>query len=132
MKDRKLNFQTILTIFISLVWLVNGLFCKVLDFVPRHQLIVSRILGEGFAATLTKAIGVFEILMFVWILTGIKSRFCTLAQVCIIMTMNILELIFAPDLLLFGRFNVVVAIAFTFVLLFNEFILTKKLEKNLV
>lgn len=63
--------KTILTIGISLVWLINGLFCKVLDFVPRHELIVSRILGTEYASIFTKLIGIAEILMVVWILSGI-------------------------------------------------------------
>ena len=31
---------------IAAVWLANGLFCKVLNLVPRHQQIVARILGK--------------------------------------------------------------------------------------
>jgi len=50
--------KTFLTIGISLVWLINGLFCKVLDFVPRHELIVSRILGTEYTLILTKLIGI--------------------------------------------------------------------------
>ena len=41
--------NTILTIPISLVWLFNGLFCKLLDFVPRHEAIVARIPGMQHA-----------------------------------------------------------------------------------
>ena len=46
------QLRIIFTGLISLVWLVNGLYCKVLNFVPRHQLIVARILGEDFARIL--------------------------------------------------------------------------------
>lgn len=32
---------------IALVWLVNGLWCKVLGHVPRHEAIVARVLSEN-------------------------------------------------------------------------------------
>lgn len=42
------NIHQALTYFIALVWLVNGLFCKVLNLVPRHQEIIGEILGNDF------------------------------------------------------------------------------------
>jgi hypothetical protein len=86
-----------LTYCIATVWIANGLFCKVLDFVPRHAEIVARILGTGYAGVLTKAIGVAEILMAVWILSGIKSRLNAATQIVVVGVMNILEFILAPD-----------------------------------
>jgi hypothetical protein len=113
--------KTILTIGISLVWLINGLFCKVLDFVPRHELIVSRILGTEYASIFTKLIGIAEILMVVWILSGIKSRHCAIFQIVVVAAMNVLEFILVPDLLLFGRFNIVFAFLFISIIYINEF-----------
>lgn len=116
----------ILIIFISLVWIVNGLFCKLLNFVPRHQQIVARILGDQYSVLLTKAIGVAEILMVVWILSRVKSRICAIFQITIIIIMNVIEFIMAPDLLLFGKVNIVVALLFTAVIYINEFALAKQ------
>lgn len=118
--------KAILTILISLVWLLNGLFCKVLDLVPRHRLIVARILGEEHSLLFTMAIGCMEILMFVWIISRVKSRWCTISQILLVGTMNTIEFIVAPDLLLFGHVNLIVAICFMVVLFLNEFILSKK------
>ena len=47
--------------FIAAVWLINGLFCKVLNLVPRHEAIVSRILHTNNARLLTILIGLAEI-----------------------------------------------------------------------
>lgn len=113
--------KTILTIGISLVWLINGLFCKVLDFVPRHELIVSRILGTEYASIFTKLIGIAEILMVVWILSGFKSKHCAIFQMIVVAAMNVLEFILVPDLLLFGRFNIVFAFLFISIIYINEF-----------
>ena len=121
--------KTILTIAIALVWLINGLFCKVLNLVPRHQLIVSRILGEYNSGILTKIIGVSEILMFAWIISEKRSRLCAITQIIVIATMNVIEFFLAPDLLLFGRLNIVLAMTLIFVIYVNEFAINKRVPK---
>ncbi|MGO9110017.1 MAG: DoxX-like family protein [Thermoguttaceae bacterium] len=115
-----------LTYCIATVWIANGLFCKVLNFVPRHERIVARILGPEYACSLTDSIGTAEILMAVWILSGIKSRLNAVTQILIVAAMNILEFILAPDLLLWGRLNSVFAILFMILVGYNEFVLRKK------
>jgi hypothetical protein len=94
---------------------VNGLFCKVLNLVPRHQEIVARILGNDYAAIFTKLIGVAEIVMAIWILSQWKQRFNVFTQIAVIATMNVMEFLFVPDLLLWGQLNSV--FAFLFILL---------------
>ena len=123
------SISFIITIIIALVWFTNGLFCKVLNLVPRHQEIVERILGETYASPITKTIGVLEIGMSIWVLSGIRSRFSAIFQLVIIATMNSLEFALAPDLLLFGRMNIVYAFLFMIIIYLNEFhIKTKKLR----
>lgn len=107
--------------FIATVWIVNGLFCKVLNLVPRHQEIVARILGAEHERLLTLLIGVTEIGMAVWILSGIQKRFSALIQIFAIVVMNLLEFLVAPDLLLWGRANVIFAFAFVILIYYNEF-----------
>jgi len=51
----------LLNYFIATVWIANGLFCKVLNLVPRHQQIVARILGDDYSRLLTLLIGLSEI-----------------------------------------------------------------------
>jgi uncharacterized membrane protein YphA (DoxX/SURF4 family) len=126
----RMGLKRILTIAIALVWLINGLFCKVLNLVPRHQQIVSRILGEEYSGIATKAIGVSEILMCIWIISRIKTRLSALTQIVIVATMNILEFILAPDLLLFGRINIILATVLIFAIFINEFVLNKSSVKN--
>jgi DoxX-like family len=123
--------KNILRIGIALVWLINGLFCKLLNLVPRHQLIVSQILGEEYANIITKAIGISEILMFVWIISRIKPRLCAITQIIVIATMNIVEFILVPDLLLFGKLNIVMAAVLIVAIFINEFLLSKPNYKNL-
>lgn len=113
------------TYFIALVWLVNGLVCKVFGLVPRHQQIVARILGDDYAWLLTKAIGIGEVFIVIWILLGIRSRTCAIVQIVLVATMNVIEFFLAPDLLLFGRFNSLIALVFIVTVFVNEFALNE-------
>lgn len=124
MDQRK--FRNLTTGIIALVWFINGFFCKVLNLVPRHQEIVGRILGEQHAWFFTKAIGVSEILMVVWVLSRIKNRISAVFQMTIVGAMNILEFILVPDLLLFGRMNILFAFLFIVLIYVNEFILGRQ------
>ncbi len=49
---KKSIIHQIATILIAGVWVVNGLFCKVLNLTPRHESIVARILGDAHAHVL--------------------------------------------------------------------------------
>lgn len=115
---------------IATVWIANGLFCKVLNFVPRHQQIVARILGNEHARLLTILIGLSETLIAVWILSGIKTRLNAATQILVIATMNTLEFILVPDLLLWGKVNSIFAFMFILLIYYNEFHLNKKLAQQ--
>ncbi|QES87876.1 DoxX-like family protein [Rhizosphaericola mali] len=117
-----------LTYLIALVWLINGLYCKVLNFTPRHQEIVGRILGNEHSRLLTIQIGISEIFMSVWIISRFKPNLNTTIQIIIIATMNVIEFCLAPDLLLWEKMNIVFAFLFIVIIYLNEFILTKKMK----
>jgi hypothetical protein len=108
--------QRLLTYCIATVWLVNGLYCKLLNGVPRHQEIVGRILGFQYSALLTKWIGVSEVLMALWVVSGYWRRQNAIIQIGLVLVMNILEFALVPDLLLWGRLNLVFAVLFAVVI----------------
>ncbi|RYY60431.1 MAG: hypothetical protein EOO05_09915 [Chitinophagaceae bacterium] len=108
---------------IASVWLINGLFCKVLMMVPRHQEIVAGITGRLDAPSLTRFIGIGETLVAIWIVSGVWRRTAAIFQVVLIILMNIIEIIFVPDLLLWGRWNFLFAILLAAVILYNEFVM---------
>lgn len=115
---------------IATVWIINGLFCKVLNLVPRHQEIVAGILGTEHVRSLTFLIGIAEIGMAAWILTGIRKRLNVVTQILVIASMNSLEFFLVPDLLLWGRANAFFAFAFIVLIYFNEFSFPKKLIRH--
>jgi hypothetical protein len=124
---RKLFNPNWLHCFIATVWMINGLFCKVLNLVPRHQEIVARILTTDNARSLTLIIGIAETGMAAWIVSGIRKRFNAVLQIVLIATMNTIEFIQASDLLLWGRANAIFAFAFILLIYYNEFRVDNKL-----
>lgn len=124
----KIRPHLVLTLVISLVWLANGLFCKVLNLVPRHQQIVETILGVDVttARVLTLLIGLSEVIMAIWILTQWKSKLNAFLQMSIVAAMNIMEFVLAPDLLLWGRLNALFAFLFILLVYYHGFVLGKQ------
>jgi uncharacterized membrane protein YphA (DoxX/SURF4 family) len=125
-KTLLLTLHKLLTYSIAAIWLANGLFCKVLNLVPRHQQIIAAILGDKHSRLLTVLIGLSETAMAIWILTGIKSRLNATLQIIIIAVMNGLEFFLVPDLLLWGKYNSAFAFLLIIAVYFNEFYLRKK------
>lgn len=111
----------LLTYFIAAVWFINGLCCKVLNLVPRHHEIVERILGASHSKLFTILIGISEIFMAIWIISKIKPRICAMLQMSIVLIMNLIEMTLAPDLLLWGKTNLIFALLFIGVVYVNEF-----------
>jgi hypothetical protein len=92
--------QTIAGIFIGAIWVFHGLYSKLLDGIPRHGLIVERILGEDFARPATILIGAAEILLGLWAWSGRYRKANAALQTLAIISMNVLEISLAPDLLI--------------------------------
>jgi uncharacterized membrane protein YphA (DoxX/SURF4 family) len=96
---RMMKLRPWLSIPIACVWIFHGLVSKILMGIPRHQAIVGRILGESYGAFMTNVIGVLEILLGLWILSGYKKKICATLQTLALVVMNALEIKLAKDLL---------------------------------
>ena len=90
------------TVFVASVWLVHGGYNKLLHGSPRHLAIVQSVPGFGGAAGehVLTAVGVFEIALAVWVLSGWAARLCAATQTIALLSMNVVELSVARDLLL--------------------------------
>ena len=120
---KKRIINTMLTYLIAAVWLVNGLFCKVLNLAPRHQQIVAVILGNEYSSILTKLIGLSEVFFAIWIVSKIHARLAAIIQIIIITVMNTMEFLLVPNLLLWGKWNALFAFIFILIIYWNEFVL---------
>jgi hypothetical protein len=87
-------------ILIGSVWVFHGLYSKILNGIPRHRIIVGKILGAANAAWATKAIGVLEISLGIWAFTGWHPVPCAVVQTAAIVAMNTLEIAMARELLI--------------------------------
>ena len=110
---------------IAAVWLVNGAYCKVLNFVPRHQMIVENILNVDNGRWLTVCIGLLEIGMAVWILSPLLKRLNVGTQISLILTMNVIEFVKVPDLLMWGGLNLVFSFLFCVMIAWHYFTFTR-------
>ena len=85
---------------IGSVWIFHGLYSKLLNGIPRHRMIVDRILGKRLGFLATKLIGGAEVLVGIWVFTGWQPVLCASVQTLAIVSMNTIEILFARDLLI--------------------------------
>ena len=90
----------IVKILIAVVWFFHGFYSKILNGIPRHEQIVGKVLGSANAKLATKTIGVLEVLLGIWVLVGWQPILCAVVQTVALVTMNVLEISLAAELLL--------------------------------
>lgn len=93
-------FHIAAQILIGSVWIFHGLYSKILNRIPRHRLIVGKILGAANAKFATRTIGLLEVLLGLWVFTGWLPVGCTVVQTVAIVAMNSLEIYLAGELLI--------------------------------
>jgi DoxX-like family/Uncharacterized conserved protein (COG2071) len=88
--------------FVAAVWLLHGLYNKILGGSPRHLAIVQAVPGlAGITGErILMCVGIGEVAIAVWVLSGWRPRLCAATQTAALVSMNVLELTFARDLLL--------------------------------
>jgi hypothetical protein len=94
------TFHTAAQVVIGSVWVFHGLYSKILNGIPRHRLIVGKILGAANAGIATRAIGLLEVLLGFWAFTGWLPVGCAAVQTAAIVAMNALEIFLAVELLI--------------------------------
>lgn len=75
---------------VALVWLYQGLWCKLLGGCPGHRAIVEAVpgLGERGGAALLYGLGAFETVLALWVLSGWRPRAAALVQTALLAGMN--------------------------------------------
>ena len=75
---------------VAIVWLYQGLWCKLLAQCPSHAAIVGS-LPQPFAtiaAPLVIVIGAVEVALAMWVISGWQSRLAAAAQTTLLVVMN--------------------------------------------
>src|SRR5262245_23321175 len=85
---------------IALVWIYQGLWCKVLGQAPRHQAILNTlpVLTSAEAHSVLIASGLLECGIAVWVISGWRPTQGALLQTALLVGMNAGGLIFAARL----------------------------------
>ena len=92
MNDLVLAFPPLIVIrgSVAAVWLYEGLWCKILGRVRSQVDVVTAVprLGPRFGVPFLKTLGVVEISLAVWIMTGIAPGLCAIAQTSLLFVLN--------------------------------------------
>lgn len=94
------GWKIVAQIVIGSVWVFHGLYSKILNGIPRHRLIVAKILGPANVGIITRAIGVLEVSLGVWTFTAWHPVPCAVIQTAALVAMNTLEICLARELLI--------------------------------
>jgi hypothetical protein len=105
-------FHIVAQIVIGSVWVFHGFYSKILNGIPRHRLIVGKILGTSHAGVFTKLIGLLEVFLGIWAFTGWHPVGSATVQTVAILAMNTLEIILAEELLISAVGMVVLNLGF--------------------
>jgi hypothetical protein len=72
------------------VWLYEGLWCKLLGGDPNQLTVVQAVprLGPAIGAVFLKALGVVEVAMAAWALSGLEPVACAIAQTALLVALN--------------------------------------------
>lgn len=86
---------------ISLVWFYQGLWCKVLGRVQRHASVVEStpFFNTRSAHLFLIALGWFETLLGVWVLSGIHLEMAAIVQIALLIMMNAGGLLWASRII---------------------------------
>ncbi len=82
---------------VAAVWLYEGLWCKLLRGEPREIEVVKAVprYGERFGVPFLMTLGVVEVSIALWVLSGAEPFLCALAQTVLLVTLNVNGLIWS-------------------------------------
>jgi uncharacterized membrane protein YphA (DoxX/SURF4 family) len=86
---------------VALVWLYEGLWCKILGRVQSQVDVVKAVprLGPSLGAPVLKAIGIFEVALAVWVMTGISPGVCAIVESAFLIVLNANGLMWARKII---------------------------------
>lgn len=86
---------------VAAVWLYEGLWCKLLGGDRRQVEVVEAVprFGPRIGRAFLKALGVVEVGMAAWVLSGVKPTACALAQTILLVGLNANGLLWARHII---------------------------------
>ena len=86
---------------VAAVWFYEGLWCKLLHGEPRQSQVVESVpyMGPRMGALVLKVLGVVEVSLAVWVLSGMAPISCAVAQTLLLGMLNVNGLLWARHLI---------------------------------
>jgi len=86
---------------VTAVWLYEGLWCKILGRAKLEAQVVAAVpaIGAQFGPLLLKALGVVEVLLAAWVMSGIYPGACAIAETALLAVLNINGLLWARHII---------------------------------
>jgi uncharacterized membrane protein YphA (DoxX/SURF4 family) len=91
----------VMRVAIAAVWLYEGLWCKILGRLPSQAQVVASVpgLGPRFGQPFLKVLGVVEVLLALWVLSGIFPGVCAIAETTLLVLLNVNGLLWARHII---------------------------------
>lgn len=91
----------LIRIAVAAVWLYEGLWCKLLRGEPREFEVVKAVprYGPRFGVPFLMTLGVVEVTLAAWVLSGAAPLLCAIAQTVLLVSLNANGLIWARDVI---------------------------------
>jgi uncharacterized membrane protein YphA (DoxX/SURF4 family) len=86
---------------VAAVWLYEGLWCKLLRGQPHELEVVEAVpyFGPLIGAQFLMALGVAEVVLGAWVLSGVEPWWCALTQTVLLITLNANGLIWSRHII---------------------------------
>ena len=83
------------------VWFYEGLWCKLLRGEPREFEVVKAVprYGARFGVPFLMALGVVEVAIGAWVLSGVAPLYCAITQTLLLVSLNANGLLWARDVI---------------------------------
>ena len=86
---------------VAAVWLYEGLWCKLLNGEPRQVQVVQAVprYGPRIGVAFLKTLGVVEVALAIWVLSGIAQIVCATVQTVLLISLNACGLLWSRHLI---------------------------------
>ena len=86
---------------VAAVWLYEGLWCKILGQVQSQVEVVTAVprLGPRFGLRFLKVLGIVEVAMAAWVMTGMAPAICAITQTGLLIMLNANGLLWARHII---------------------------------
>jgi hypothetical protein len=103
MHDVALSFPPLVVVrgAVALVWLYEGLWCKVLGRERRQVQVVEAVpkLGPAVGRRFLFALGLVEVALSVWVMSGVTPGLCAITQTVLLVALNANGLLWARHII---------------------------------